>query len=231
MNRTLTNSIRFILDECIPPILRDSRWFMYPFFYIWYKGKKVKFYMDFKSLVYNMTDAEYAQAYRELDCMATDRPTDMNQPSIDFMIKNISSDAKTMLDVGCGRGHWLNVVSEKTNLEVTGCDMYDEVKLNKGSYVKGNIEHLPFADKSFDIVTCHHTIEHLKNPKPAIDELKRVARKQVMIVTPCQKYYYYTMDMHINFYPIKEYLQDEIRMKNYECTNIWGDWVYIGKVE
>ncbi|MFM2048604.1 MAG: hypothetical protein RI955_1152, partial [Bacteroidota bacterium] len=42
MNRSLTNTIRFILDECIPPLIRDSRWFMYPFFYIWYKGKKVK---------------------------------------------------------------------------------------------------------------------------------------------------------------------------------------------
>ena len=136
-----------------------------------------------------------------------------------------------MLDVGCGRGFWLNTVSEKTNLEVTGLDMYDEVKLTKGNYVKGNIERLPFPDKSFDIVTCHHTIEHLINPKPAIEELKRVAKNQVMIVTPCQKYYYYTMDMHINFYPIKEYLQQEIKMKKYECKNIWGDWVYIGKVE
>lgn len=231
MNRALTNAIRFVLDECIPPIIRDSRWFMYPFFYIWYKGKNVALYMDFKSKVYEMSDEEYAEAYRNLDCLATDRPTDMNTACINYMIANFDDTATTLLDVGCGRGYWLNLVSDQTNLHVTGCDMYDQVELKKGTYVKGNIEKLPFADNQFDIVTCHHTIEHLRNMKPAIDELKRVARKQVMIVTPCQKYYYYTMDMHINFFPIRAYLQDAIRMNKYICEKLWGDWVYIGTKE
>lgn len=231
MNRTITNAIRFVLDECIPPVIRDSRWFMYPFFYVWYKGKNVAFYMDFKDKVYNMSHEEYAEAYRNLDCMATDRPTDMNQACIDFMIENFDKTTNTLLDVGCGRGYWLDTVSSKTNLQVTGCDMYDTVALKKGNYIKGNIENLPFADKSFDVVTCHHTLEHLINMKPAIAELKRVARKQVMIVVPCQKYYFYTMDMHINFFPIEAYLQNAIGMKKFTCQKLWGDWVYIGTVE
>ncbi len=39
MNRKITNTIRFVLDELIPPIIRDSYWFMYPIFYIVYKGR------------------------------------------------------------------------------------------------------------------------------------------------------------------------------------------------
>lgn len=231
MNRTITNAIRFILDECIPPIIRDSRWFMYPFFYIWYKGKNVKLYMDFKSLVYNMSYEEFSSAYINLDCMATDRPTDLSRASIDFMLKKLPLDAENLLDVGCGRGHWLNTVSSFSKLDVTGCDLYDNVALSKGIYVKGNILCLPFPDKSFDIVTCHHTIEHLRDMGTAISELKRVARKQLIIVVPCQKYYYYTMDMHINFFPIKEYLQVVMKMDKYTCFNIWGDWVYIGYID
>ncbi len=231
MNRNITNTIRYILDECIPPVIRDSRWFMYPFFYIWYKGKKVDLYMDFKSKVYDMSQEEYEQSYRELDCLATDRPTDMNQQSIDYMLAQIPDEQLRLLDVGCGRGFWLQQVQKhKKQAQLTGCDVYDSLPLTGIDYVQGNIERLPFPDNAFDIVTCHHTIEHLRDVPLAVAELKRVAKKMLFIVTPCQKYYYYTMDMHINFYPVKEYLQHAIQIKEHSCKNIWGDWVYIGKL-
>lgn len=229
MNRSITNTIRFFLDECIPPFIRDSRWFMYPFFYIWFKGKNIAFYMDFKSRVYKLSDEEFINAYRNLDCLGTDRPCDLNQASINFMLKNLEEGARTLLDVGCGRGHWLNVVASKTALKVTGCDLHDAVALTSAAYVKGNIEALPFPDQSFDIVTCHHTLEHLKDLPAAIAELKRVARQQIIIVVPCQRYYYYTMDMHINFFPIKAYLQELMKMEKNVCQNVWGDWVFIGQ--
>jgi ubiquinone/menaquinone biosynthesis C-methylase UbiE len=102
------------------------------------------------------------------------------------------------------------------------------VKLNKGKYIKSNIENLPFEDNSFDIVTCHHTIEHIINPGKAISELKRVAKKQLIIVTPCQRFFKYTLDLHINFFPVESYLTNLIDMKNFECKKVFGDWVYIG---
>ena len=72
--------------------------------------------------------------------------------------------------------------------------------------MKGRIETLPFADKSFDVVTCSHTVEHLVNLERCISELVRVARKQIFIVTPKQRYFYYTLDEHVNFFPFKEKL-------------------------
>ena len=117
------------------------------------------------------------------------------------------------------------------NLKRTGCDLYDSVPtLKNADYVKGSIYELPFADNSFDIVTCHHTIEHLRELPDAIKELKRVAKKQLIIVTPRQRYYYYTMDMHLNFYPIASYLQEAIQIEDNVCKDIHGDWVYLGKL-
>ena len=49
MNRKLTNSIRFVMDELIPPFIRDSKIFMYPFFYLAYRGRNIREMMDFKS--------------------------------------------------------------------------------------------------------------------------------------------------------------------------------------
>ncbi len=234
MNRTLTNAIRYVLDELLPPVLRDSRWFMYPFFYVWYKGntKKIPIYMDFKDLAYNMTEEEFIEVYRTLDCMARDRPTDLNTPCIKYMLENLDPTAETLMDVGCGNGYWLNCVGDyNKELKLTGCDLYDSVPtLKSADYVRGSIYKLPFEDNAFDIVTCHHTIEHLRELPDAISELKRVARKQLIIVTPRQRYYFYTMDMHLNFYPIASYLQKEIQIKDNVCQSIQGDWVYLGRL-
>jgi len=188
----------------------------------------VKFYMNFKSVAYNLSESEFSDAYRNLECRANDRETDLNQPLVNFMIQNIDKNSKTLLDIGCGRGYWLNKIADETDLELTGCDLYDNVKLDKGKYIKSNIDNLPFEDNSFDIVTCHHTIEHVINPEKAISELKRVTKKQLILVTPCQRFFIYTLDLHLNFFPAEYNLTNLLRFKNYICKKVSGDWVYIG---
>lgn len=217
------------MDELIPPIIRDNKYFIYPAFYFWFKGKNVKSYMNFKSYVYDLSEEEFAEVYRKVTVLANDRETDLNLSSVNYMLKNLDKDSKSLLDIGCGRGYWLNKVAETTSLNLTGCDLYDEVKLNKGEYLKANIENLPFDDNEFDIVTCHHTIEHVRNLDKALNELKRVAKKQLIIVTPCQRYFYYTLDLHINFFPIESFLTSRVGLKNYICNKVYGDWVYFGE--
>lgn len=217
------------MDDFLPGFIRNNKYLLYPLFHYWYKGKNVSYYMNFKSIAKNISEKEFADAYRNLDCIANDREMDLNSSCISYMLDSFDKDAKTTLDVGCGRGHWLNFISEKTNLDITGCDLYDSVKLNRGKYVKGNIENLPFENDSFDIVTSHHTIEHVLNPEKAVSELKRVTKKQLIIVTPCQKYFKYTLDLHINFFPDENSLLSLINMENYSCKKFFGDWVYIGK--
>ncbi len=214
------------MDDFIPPVIRDSRWFMYPMFWYWFKGKDITLYMDFKKIAWGLSEKEFTQCYKNLDCRATDRPSDLNKKSIELMLQKLDKTAITLLDVGCGRGYWLGQLKEKTNLQLSGCDVFDNNELPGISYTKGVIENLPFADNSFDIVTCHHTIEHIRDIKKAIQELKRVARKQIIIVTPKQRYYYYTLDLHLHFFPEKEYLMNLVGLENAECINCNGDWCY-----
>ena len=54
------------MDELVPPILRDSRWFMWPFFVMAYGTFSVRSFMDFKSKAYSMTDEEYKNFYASL---------------------------------------------------------------------------------------------------------------------------------------------------------------------
>lgn len=214
------------MDDFIPPFIRDSRSFMYPMFWYWFKGKNISLYMDFKKKAWGLSENEFLQCYKDLDCRATDRPSDLNKKSIELMLQKLDKTCVSLLDVGCGRGFWLTQLKEKTNLELSGCDVFDNNDLPGITYTKGAIENLPFADKSFDIVTCHHTIEHIRDIKKGIMELKRVARKQIIIVTPKQRYYYYTLDLHLHFFPEKEYLMNLVDLENAECINCNGDWCY-----
>ena len=46
----------------------------------------------------------------------------------------------------------------------------------------GDIEHLPYKDKSFDIVTARHILEHLDYYEKALGEMCRVAKYEVAVI-------------------------------------------------
>lgn len=227
VNRSLTNSIRFVLDECIPPIIRDSAWFMFPFYYLAYRGRNLRQVMNFKRLVYEFSDEQYSAFYEGLDTVSRNRKTDLNEPSIRAMLSGIPEGTRTLLDVGCGRGYFLDRVRKAhPHIELTGCDVVDKLAYEGISLVRGSAERLPFPDKSFDVVTCSHTLEHILRPSHAVSELKRVAKKVLFVVVPCQRYYFYTLDEHVNFYPEREMLLAEMGVSGATCTKLHGDWVF-----
>ncbi|MEM6691661.1 MAG: class I SAM-dependent methyltransferase [Planctomycetota bacterium] len=227
MNRTITNAIRYLMDEWLPPAVRDSKLFMWPFFYIWFKGKGLDVAMNFKAKVYSFTEEDYEELYRTQETMARDRVTDLNEPSIKFMLDKLDKDAKTLVDIGCGNGYWLSRI-DRSRHDISACDIKNNLKFVDCPFYEGNVEHLPFEDNQFDIVTCHHTLEHVMDVRKSVSELKRVAKKQVVLVVPKQRYFYYTLDQHINFFPFKEVLEHAVSIKDHSCTRVWGDWVYVG---
>lgn len=96
----------------------------------------------------------------------------------------------TVLDVGCGIGHWGQMLASilPINAKVTGIDRelawieqaYQRVqKLNladRFSYQKGEADNIPFADGTFDMVTCQTLLIHTQNPLAAIKEMLRVVK-------------------------------------------------------
>jgi SAM-dependent methyltransferase len=236
MHRNITNVIRAVMDDWIPPKIRDSRWFMYPFFWYWYNGDKeaISAYMDFKSRVWSMSKEEYERFYTVLrqKSRAAARPTDLNDACVEYMLRNIDPDTRSVLDVGCGNGFFLRQLQTLGKYELHACDVLPGIDLGSDiTYHQGNIENLPFADASFDVVTCHHTIEHIPDLPKAVAELKRVCRKQIMVVTPRQRYYYYTLDEHINFFPTPESVERLFQLPRQRCLNLGGDWMYVGYPE
>ncbi len=85
------------------------------------------------------------------------------------------------LDVGCGPGHVMEVMSSV--MDVRGVDIDPEM-VSAGRARGLNVLHapaekLPFDDASFDFVYCTFLMLWVKDPIPVISEMRRVSRRWV----------------------------------------------------
>ena len=227
MKREITNIIRFAMDELLPPVIRDSRWFMVPFFMLAYRTRHVRRIMDFKSAVHDMTEEEYARFYAELGrSISRRRATDLNRASLDWLLRQIPKEPKSLIDVGCGNGFLLRLVAQhRPGLLLTGADVLNTPDLPAGAhYHAALLPRLPFADEQFDIVLCTHVLEHVVDPPAAARELLRIAKERILIVVPRQRYYYFTLDEHLNFFWRHETLTRHFKGHGIEATLLAGDW-------
>ena len=83
-----------------------------------------------------------------------------------------------ILDAGCGSGRVLDELARFG--DVTGVDLSHSAVAaawERGhSVLQARVEELPFADRTFDLVTCLDVIEHTPDDLRALRELVRVTR-------------------------------------------------------
>lgn len=100
------------------------------------------------------------------------------------------SQCHSLLDVGCGVGHWGHILAPflPKNCQIQGIDPEEKwiaiakEKVNKTPssvsfhYQVGSVEKLPFADNTFDMVTCQTVLIHVADPLIALQEMLRVLK-------------------------------------------------------
>ena len=218
--------INWMLNELIPPVLRDQRWLMQPLSLIMF-GEKSHHFMNFHKKCYEMTDAEFSETYRQITQVSIDRKTDLSQASFDRILDGVYGE--TYLEVGCGRGYLARRMSERGNM--TACDIVvtDETRATstKVNWQIGSVESLPFPDQSFDTVVTTHTLEHVRDLQKALQELRRVTRKRLIVVVPCERPHLYTFSLHINFFPYDYSIYSQFGKKpGAILEKVGGDWFY-----
>jgi SAM-dependent methyltransferase len=118
-----------------------------------------------------MTDLwdERADAYRTSEAHREGR-------DLDLMVE-WAAGARTALDVATGGGHVARRLRE-AGLEVVSTDSAPGMQPD----VVCPAEDLPFADASFDVVTCRVAAHHFEDVETAVREMARVARNRVLLV-------------------------------------------------
>ncbi|MFH1450628.1 MAG: methyltransferase domain-containing protein [archaeon] len=92
------------------------------------------------------------------------------------------------LDAGCGTGMLMHAIQRRfRSSDVYGFDLspgmaaYANTK-NPGNVVCGDVEHIPFKSKQFDLVTCRGVLHHLPDERKALKELRRILRKDGTLI-------------------------------------------------
>lgn len=100
----------------------------------------------------------------------------------DFVLNFLSvTQATKLLDVGCGSGYFCKLAVDK-KIDVTGLDatteLIDEAKkrVPTANFHIGEMEELPFEEKSFDVVCGFNSFQYAADTKNALLEAKRVLK-------------------------------------------------------
>jgi ubiquinone/menaquinone biosynthesis C-methylase UbiE len=92
------------------------------------------------------------------------------------------------LDLGCGHQlfpNWVPTADRDQMTLASRCELFVGIDYDMRSLyqhqalknkVRGDIEHLPFQDQSFDLVTANMVLEHVKNPTALLLEVRRILR-------------------------------------------------------
>ena len=105
--------------------------------------------------------------------------------------RHIPADAGSLVDVGCGEGHWLDWLrrhrgglGDLVGVEVAA----NRVEAARARYPALEIEAGDVFDMDlegrFEVVTCLEVIEHLEDWRAAVDRLVEIATRKVVITVP-----------------------------------------------
>jgi SAM-dependent methyltransferase len=226
LNRETTNRIRYLMEEWLPPALRDTSAFRWAMERVW--GKHINHLADFRKRAPFLTEEEYERLYREHPRVHAG--TDNSEACIRRIANSVVGDS--VCDVGCGTGFLLKRIKEKSEAKrFVGVDFVfpaDHVQPADIEFVEARIERLPFQDNEFDTVVCTHVVEHILDYRTAIAELRRITKRRLIIVVPQEREGRYTFNPHFNFWPYPESFLRSIQPipEHHECATIGRDIYY-----
>jgi len=200
VNRLVEKLVKFTLDECLPPFLRDNKGFMSVLLKMVFKDKAHHF-LEFKDKVAFMSKEEIQTVYKSIRSVQCSEGTDLSPRLVEKIFTQTTGTS--VLDVGCGKGVLAHHLSR--GFLVGACDLYIEneskEKYKKVAFKEADIHNLPYADDGFDTVVTTHTLEHVTDFYGAVQELRRVAKKRLIIVVPKERPYQYSFNLHLHFFP------------------------------
>lgn len=127
---------------------------------------------------------------------------------LDLLLRHFEPSEKTLLDVGCGRGETMDIFGN-AGLRPSGVDLDPECvrlssKHGKASVLDGAGLVKQFGERSFDVVTCFHVLEHVENPKQVLSEISSLAKEYVVLAVPNLRYLHRIFERQFDLSQVNE---------------------------
>lgn len=136
-------------------------------------------------------------------------------------VLSIQDDFEEMLDTGCHIGHFIEALRQRGyKKRYQGIDITPQFierardRMPDERFDIGDVRHLDFPDKSFDLVMCVGVLMHLPDIKEPLAHVFRIARKYVLLSTYGSSRVTYSRHDHqngfLNYFYSKASLLEEV---------------------
>ncbi|NWL76803.1 hypothetical protein DM872_08080 [Pseudomonas taiwanensis] len=150
-------------------------------------------------------------------------------------------EGKSVLDIACGEGYGSFVIASSAEL-VVGVDVSEDAIVHASrTYAKDNLTFkqgsasaIDYADETFDVVVSFETIEHLAEQSEMLAEVRRVLRKDGVLVisSPNRPVYALESGGHNEFHVKELDLEelDELLRAQFPAVRYLGQRMLMGSV-
>lgn len=92
----------------------------------------------------------------------------------------LSFNGKIVVEVGCGPGNFLRVITAKERIGIEPLlDKFSEIFNMSSSeiqFIKGKGESIPLPDDKADVVFCSNVLNHVQYPEMCLKEIRRIMK-------------------------------------------------------
>lgn len=172
------------------------------------------------------------------------------------LLLKINAPSLSGLDVGCGEGNFIDYLTHQKAIGfLVAIDLdYQKLSFAKQQYpdltcLNADANALNFKKDSFDYVIASEILEHLPDPVGAIQEIKRVAKKDAFFIVsvPHEPFFRWgnlirgkywkrggRTPTHVNFWTRSEFkklIGDFVEIKKEHWFSVFPWMLYLGKIK
>lgn len=145
------------------------------------------------------------------------------------------------VDVGCADGFFVDFLCRQYGVGAVGVDIAESaIRRMRETFDRpgavGDATRLPFADDAFDLAICTETLEHVLDADALVGELRRVARRWIVVTVPAgtdeEPDYDFVGEGHVQSFDrasLGELFGVDARVASYRCNASFALYVGVGR--